>query len=57
MKRSEDTSSLPPNIFKVMRNTEQEGKFCAGYKYQIKIGSKLHVKAFTKKDLTMEEKL
>lgn len=57
IKQSAETKLLPPNIFRVFRNTQQDGKFLAGYKYQIKIENKVMCKAFTSKLLSIDEKL
>lgn len=55
-RRSNETSQLPSNIYRVWRN-KKSGKYMAGYKIQIKIKNKIYTKGFTQNKLTLEEKL
>lgn len=49
---------LPANIYPVYRKDNEGKNYVAGYKFQIKDSNKkLHTKAFTKKSMSMDDKL
>jgi hypothetical protein len=57
-RKADGTNNLPANIYYVYRKDGEDGKVLAGYKVQITDSNKkLHMKAFTKNDMSMEEKL